>query len=55
MGKSRKAEMTLEEMLEAMLEMIGWQAELVQSALRRVREQAARRRRGSKAKAGRRR
>lgn len=39
MGKSRKGEMTIEEALQAVLEMMGWQAELLRAALRQVRKQ----------------
>jgi hypothetical protein len=35
--KPKAARMSVEETLEAVLEIIGWQAELVRSALRQVR------------------
>ncbi len=35
--KPKAARMSVEEALEAVLEIIGWQAELVRSALRQVR------------------
>lgn len=50
MGKSRKAELTLEEMLRSVLEVMGWQAEMLRAALRQVRKQKATGRRRSKQK-----
>ncbi len=49
MGKSRKPNLSLEEKLQAALEMIGWQAELVRAALREVREHSAGKERRSRA------
>ena len=38
--KLRKEEWAVEKSLEAALELIGWQAELLRAALRQVKEQA---------------
>jgi hypothetical protein len=50
-GKSRETDVNLERMLEAVLELIGWQAELVRAALRKAREHSAGGQPGSKSKA----
>ncbi len=49
--KLRKEEWALEKSLEAVLELMGWQAELLRAALRKVKQEAGRRprqRKGSK-------
>lgn len=49
--KLRKEEWAVEKSLEAALELMGWQAELIRNALRQVKKQAIRppkRRKGSK-------
>jgi len=46
----RKTELSLESTLEAVLELLGWQAELVRAALRQARQQRPKRRRTAKGK-----
>ena len=46
--KLPRPDASLEETLEALLEIIGWQAELVRAALKQVRGGGATRRRGRK-------
>ena len=48
--KLRKEEWALEKALEAVLELMGWQAELVRGALRQVRSEASQKRLRKKSK-----
>jgi hypothetical protein len=53
-GKLHETEPNIERLLEALLELMGWQAELVQAALRQAKQQSAGGRRCTKGKAARR-